>query len=153
MDMRDILFYNGLLDYEKLAESEGLDFKNYKTKNGTTLMGISIAKALESGKNMSEAIYEPKKALQSAYNLMIFYRNNLWEYKVNIVAYISEHLCKNACVYQHNKLLKSQEKDLLFIGSSSIELYKPGKYDIMENGETLEFDIDFIREYFFDGYT
>ena len=37
------LFYNGLLDYQKLAELEKIDYRNYHTKNGTTLMGISIA--------------------------------------------------------------------------------------------------------------
>ena len=146
------LFYNGLLDYEKLAEYEEIDYSHYKTKNGTTLMGISIANALERWKSMSEAIDEPKKALKSAYNLMMFYRNNTGQYKANIIAYITEKLCENKCVYQHNKLLKLQEEDLLFVGSSAIEIYKPWDYIVMKNGEHLELDIDFVNEYYFDGY-
>lgn len=146
------LFYNGLLDYERLAEYEDIDFSHYKTKNGTTLMGISIARALEAGKNMSQAIDEPKKALKSAYNLMMFYRNNSGEYKANIIAYIAEELCKNPCVHTHNKLLKLEEEDLLFVGSSAVEIYKPWDYEIMENNEHLQLDIDFIEEYYFDGY-
>ena len=91
-------------------------------------MGISIARALEAGKNMSDAIDEPKKALKSAYNVMMFYRNNLWKYKANIIAYIAEKLCKNEKVFTHNKLLKKVEDDMVFIGSSAIELYTPGEY-------------------------
>lgn len=146
------LFYNGLLDYKKLAESENIDFSNYQTKNGTTLMGISIARALEAGKCMSDAIDEPKKALKSAYNVMMFYRNNLWKYKANITAYIAENLCNNALVHQHNKVLKKQEDNLFFVGSSAIELYKPGEYTVMDNDEHIEMDIDFVNEYYFDGY-
>lgn len=146
------LFYNGLLDYEKLAEKEGIDFWNYKTKNGTTLMGISIARALESGKHMTEAIIEPRNTLKSAYNLMMFYRNSAWEYKANILAYIAEKYTENECVYRHNKLLKKDEWDLFFVGSSAMEIYAPNDYEVMKNGELLEFNINFIEEYYFDGY-
>ena len=146
------LFYNGLLDYELLAKFENIDYSHYKTKNGTTLIGISIARALEAGKNMSEAIDEPKRTLKSAYNVMMFYRNNLWKYKVNIIAYIAENFYSNEKVFTHNKLLKKVEDDIIFIGSSAIEIYKSGEYEVMKNGEHLEMDIDFIEEYYFYGY-
>ncbi len=146
------LFYNGLLDYEKLAECEALDFQNYTTKNGTTLMGMSIARALESGQDMKQALERPKCALQSAYNLMMFYRDNKGKYKSCMQSYISETLLKNKIVFDHNKLLKKEESDMFFMGSSTIELYKKWEYEVMKNGEYIEFDVDFIEEYFFDGY-
>lgn len=147
------LFYNGLLDYQKLAELEHIDFENYTTKNGTTLMGISIANALESGKTMREAIEEPKKALQSAYNLMIFYRNNRGEYHSIIQSYISEHLLNDMCVMDHNTLIYRDEGDLFFLSSLPIQEYLSGEFIKMENGETLMRKQDFIHEYYFDGYS
>lgn len=146
------LFYNGLLDYKKLAEIEHIDFSNYHTKNGTTIMGMSIAKALEAWNTIKEAIERPKKALKSSYNLMLFYRNNLWKYVAHIHAFISEHLLTNSIVFEHNKLIKKYEDDIIFIGSSAIELYKPWNYSVLGNGENIEFDIDFLTEYYFDGY-
>lgn len=146
------LFYNGLLDYEDLAKKEGIDFCWYETKNGTTLMGISIAKQLESGKTMKEAIEHPKVALQSAYNLMMYYRNNAGKYKALLHAYIREELRENPIIFRHNKVLRKREDDILFIGSSIVEHYAPWEYETLTNGETVEIDIDFIKEYYFDGY-
>lgn len=144
------LFYNGLLDYQKLAQLEGIDYNHYDTKNGTTLMGISIARELESGKTMQEAIEKPKEALRSAYNLMLFYRDNRWKYKAHIHAYLHDDVREKCCVQTYNKLLKKQDDDLLFIGASAIEHYLPQEYTILENAQNLDFDIDFIKEYYFD---
>jgi hypothetical protein len=66
------LFFNGLLDYEKLAQIEGIDYNNYIRKNGTLIMSLTIAKELEQGKSVQEAIQRPKVALKSGYNLMLF---------------------------------------------------------------------------------
>ena len=41
------LFFNGLLDYEKLAELENIDYTNYSKKNGTLIMSLSIGAELE----------------------------------------------------------------------------------------------------------
>lgn len=146
------LFYNGLLDYPHLAELEGIDYEKYLTKNGTTLMGISIAKSLEAWKKMSEALLEPRKAVKSSYNLMLLYRDEFGKYKYNILAYISEKFLSNDIVYTHNKLITQQEDDMFFAGSSAIELYLPWNYSIMENGQQIEREITFIDEYYFDGY-
>lgn len=146
------LFHNGFIDYKKLAQSEKLDFDDYFTKNGTTLMWISISRALESWLSMKQAIERPKVALQSAYNLMMFYRDNKGKYKAFVHAYLLDELCNNPCSFEHNKLLKKDDGDLFFIWSSAVELYKPDTYEIMINGEIQEFDMDFIEEYYFDGY-
>lgn len=146
------LFHNGFIDYKKLAIAEKLDFNDYQTKNGTILMWISISRALESGQTMKQAIERPKVALQSAYNIMLFYRDNKWKYKAFVHAYLLEKLCENPCSFEHNKILKKQHDDLFFAGSSAIEIYRADDYEIMENGETKEFKMDFINEYYFDGY-
>lgn len=144
------LFYNGLLDYKKLAEIEEIDYSNYHTKNGTTLMGISIARELEAGKTMQEALEKPKLALKSAYNIMMFYRDNAGKYKALIHAYLHNSVCDCACIQTYNKLLKKQSKNLLFIGASAIEQYKKESYEVLQNGAFLEFELGFIKEYYFD---
>lgn len=146
------LFYNGLLDYKKLAELEGIDFGKYRTKNGTTLMGISIANALESGKKFKEAMLEPKKALQSAYNAMFFVHDNTDKYTAYIHSFIPEKLLEKDYVRNHNSLIYNDEWDIFFVGNNSIQERISGDFETMENGSTFEFDIDFIEEYYFDGY-
>lgn len=146
------LFYNWLLDYKELANLEKIDFWDYKTKNGTTIMGISIANALESGKSFKEAMIEPKKSLESAYNAMFFLHDNTWRYKAYLHAFISEKLFKKDYVKNHNTIIYRDEKDLFFAGNNSIQENLDWDFKVMKNGQTFEFDIDFIEEYFFDGY-
>lgn len=115
-------------------------------------MGISIANALESGKEFKEAILEPKKTLQSAYNAMFFVHDNTNKYKAYIHSFISEKLLKKDYVRNHNSLIYSDEWDIFFAGNNSIQEQISGDFETMKNGSTLEFDIDFIEEYHFDGY-
>jgi hypothetical protein len=48
--------------------------------------------------------------------------------------------------------LKKEYKDLFFVGSSAIGEYLKEEFDVMQNGEFLSFDIDFIKEFYFDAY-
>ena len=146
------LFYNGLLDYEKLAKLENIDYKNFEKKNGTMIMALSIANELEKWTQIQQALQTPKKALKSGYNLMSFVVDNNWKYKAFVNAYAKEELLEDKKIFEYYKLIKKEEDDIFFAGSSVIQLYKKWDYQTMKNGELLEFDIDFIKEYYFDAY-
>ncbi len=146
------LFYNGLLDYKELASLEKVDFWNYETKNWTTIMWISIAKALESGKSFKEAMMEPKKTLKSAYNAMFFVHDNTWKYKAYLHSFISKELFEKDYVKNHNSMIYRDDEDLFFAWNNSIKNELDLEFQSVENWQTFEFDIDFIEEYYFDGY-
>lgn len=145
------LFYNGLLDYGKLGELEDVDMSNYTTKNGTTVMTISIAKALEAGKNIHDAIQEPRKALRSSYNLMLFYRDSDGKFKAYVMAYVTDTILNNPEVVAYYQLVKREEEDISVIGSAALRAYLSETFTTLENGESIELDIDFIHETYFDG--
>lgn len=145
-------FYNGLLDDKKLAELEWLEHKNFKRKNGTTIIWLCISKELEKGTNIREALLAPIKALKSWYNLMSFVNNNNGDFKAYINAYCKEELLKNKEYLEYTKLIKKDDDDLFFVWSNSISVYKRDDYIVMKNWEFLEFDIDFINEYYFNSY-
>lgn len=146
------LFYNGLLDYEKLADLEWIDFKNYKTKNWTTIMWICIANALEKWMSFHKAILEPMKALQTAYNVMFFLHDQNWNYKSFVCSYVKEELFEKDFVKNHNSLIYKQHKDLFFAWNTSIKHEIEWDFQTFKNWEIMEFEIDFINEYFFDWY-
>lgn len=143
-------FYNWLLDYEKLANLEWLDYNNFKRKNGTTIMGHCISKELEQWNTIKNALLCPKKALKSWYNLMSFINDNNGDFKVYLNAYSKEELLENKQYVEYTKLIKKEEEDLFFAGSNAISVYKQDNYEVMDNWEFLEFDIDFIKEYYYN---
>ncbi len=145
------LFFNWLMDYEKLAWLENIEYDNYKKKNWTLILSLSIAKEIEKWKSVKEAIQKPKAALKSWYNLMMFLHWPNW-YHAYVNAYVIPDLLKHKIAYNYYKLLKKHYDDLIFIGSSAIWNYINEDFDIMENGEFLSFDIDFIKEDYFDAY-
>lgn len=145
-------FYNWLLDHEKLASIEWLDINNFKRKNGTTIMCHSITKELEKWANIKNALMKPKQALKSGYNLMCFINDNNGDYKAYLNAYSKEKLLENMDYVEYTKLIKKDDTDLFFAGSNAIWYYKNDEYNVMQNGEFLEFDIDFINEYYFNWY-
>jgi len=145
-------FYNWLLDYEKLAEFEWLDYSNFKKKNGTTIMWQSFRNELEKWASIKEALLCPIKALKSGYNLMCFLNDNNWNNKAYVNAYSKEELLENECYFEYSKLIKKDEPDLFFVGSNAIWVYKKDEYQDMQNWEFLEFDVDFLNEYYFNCY-
>ncbi len=146
------LFYNGLLDYESLAKKENIDFKNYKRKNGTTIMWLSIAKELSNWFSLKNAIQAPKTELKSGYNLMVFVNDNTWKYKAIVNAFAKEELMKQKGSKDYYTLIKKDDKDLFFVWSAAIWVYKKDNYEEMKNWEIIEFDIDFINEDYFTCY-
>ncbi|MDD2871277.1 MAG: hypothetical protein PHS49_04765 [Candidatus Gracilibacteria bacterium] len=145
-------FYNGLLDYEKLASLEGLNYSDFKGKNGTTIMGLSFSRELEKGSTVKQALLRPLPALKSGYNIMCFLNDNNGNFKAYINAYIAEKMLENKEYIEYVKLIKKSDDDLFFAGSNAISVYKNDMYTVMENAEFLEFDIDFIKQYYFNGY-
>jgi len=145
------LFFNGLLDYEKLAKLENIDYSSYSKKNGTIIMSLSIWNELEKWKSFKEAIKSPKKALKSWYNLMSFLH---WPngYKAYVNSYVKEELLEHKIAYDYYKLLYKEYWDLFFVGSSAIWVYKKEDYNIMKNWELFEFDIKWINEFYFNTY-
>lgn len=115
-------------------------------------MGISIANALEAGKDFKEALLEPKKTLKSAYNALFFVHDNTDKYTAYVHSFISDALFEKDYVKNHNSLISADEWDLFFAGNNSIQECISGDFHTLENGTTLEFPIDFIEEYYFDGY-
>ena len=142
-------FYNGLLYHEKLALLEWLDYNNFKRKNGTTIMWQSISKELEKWSSIKDALLKPKQAVKSGYNLMCFLNDNNGDFKAYIYAYWLEKLLKNPDYKEYIKLIKKEEDDLFFVWSNAIWIYKKDIYTEMKNWEFLEFDINFINEYYF----
>lgn len=143
-------FYNWLMNREKLAELEWFDYKNFNKKNWTTIMWHCFSKELEKWNNIKDALLSPKKALKTWYNLMCFINNNKWEYKAYLNAYSKEELLKDIKYKEYIKLIKKEENDLFFAGSNTISIYKNDNYDIMKNWEFLEFDINWIKEFYFN---
>ncbi len=146
------LFYNWLLDYKKLAELEWINYDYYKNKNGTTIMGLSISSELDKWVSIKEAIQAPKKALKSWYNLMTFVNNNRWEFKAFVNAYSIPELLKDKKIFAYYKLIKKEEKDIFFAWSSVVWEYLDYDFKDMKNWELLEFNIDFINEFYFSWY-
>lgn len=145
-------FYNWLLDHEKLANIEWFDIKNFKRKNGTTLIWHSISKELENWKTIKQSLLKPIETVKSGYNLMCFLNDNNWDYKAYLNAYSKKELLKNLDYLEYTKLIKKEDTDLFFAGSNAISCYRKDDYEIMKNEEFLEFDIDFINEYYFNAY-
>lgn len=143
-------FYNWLLDREKLSKIEWLNYSNFKKKNGTTIMWHCISKKLENWSDIKEALLSPKKALKSWYNLMCFLNDNNWEYKAYLNAYSKESLLKNDGYKEYVKIIKKEESDLFFAWSNAIWFYKKGDYITMQNWEFLEFEINWIKEFYFN---
>ena len=146
------LFYNGLLDYESLAKKENIDFKDYKRKNWTAIMWVSIAKELSKGIFLRDAIQAPKTELKSGYNLMLFINDNKWKYKAIVNAYAKEELMEQKGSKDYYTMLKKEDNDLFFAGSAAIWVYRKDDYQEMKNGEIIEFDLDFINEDYFNSY-
>lgn len=145
-------FYNWLLDYKKLADLEWLDYNNFKKKNGTTIMWHCISKELENWNTIKNALLCSKKALKSWYNLMCFLNDNNWNNKAYIYAYSLPELLKNNDYYDYTKLIKKDDEDLFFVWSNTISIYKKDNYIVMNNWEFIEFDINFVNEYYFNSY-
>lgn len=145
-------FYNWLLDYEKLARLEWLDYNNFKRKNGTTIMWLSFSRELEKWSTVKQALLRPLPALKSGYNIMCFLNDNNGNFKAYINAYIAEKMLENKEYIEYVKLIKKSDEDLFFAWSNAISVYKNDMYTVMENAEFLEFDIDFIKQYYFNWY-
>lgn len=145
-------FYNWLLDHEKLAILDWFDINNFKRKNGTTIMWHSISKELEKWSSIKEALLKPKKAVKSGYNLMCFLNDNNCDFKAYVYAFSKEKLLENKDYLEYAKLIKKEDEDLFFVWSNAISVYKNDEYLVMENWEFLEFDIDFVNEYYFNWY-
>lgn len=145
-------FYNWLLDYEKLAKLEWIDYSNFKRKNGTTIMGHCIANELERWSDIKTALSSPNRAQLSWYNLMSFINNNLWEFKAYILTHVMDKYSKNELYLEYNRLIKKDDEDLFFVWANAISIYRKDNYESMKNWDLLEFDIDFVEEYYFDSY-
>lgn len=145
-------FYNWLLDHEKLALLDWFDINNFKRKNGTTIIWHSISKELENGTDVKDSLLKPLKAVKSGYNLMCFLNDNNGDFKAYINAYSKEKLLENKDYLEYSKLIKKEDEDLFFVWSNAIWVYKWDEYLVMENWEFLEFDIDFVNEYYFNWY-
>ncbi len=145
------LFYNGLLDYKKLAELEGIDFKYFEKKNWTLIMALTIAKELDATHDIYKALERPKKALKSGYNLMLFLAKPQ-KYTAYIHHQVSQKVLEDPTVYEYYKLITKQDSDLLFAGSSNIAKYFPQDYNLMQPGETLTREIDWIKEKYINVY-
>ncbi len=72
-------------------------------------MGISIANALEAGKDFKEALLEPKKTLKSAYNALFFVHDNTDKYTAYVHSFISDALFEKDYVKNHNSLISADE--------------------------------------------
>lgn len=144
------LFHNWFLDWNIVAESIWINPENYKTKNSSTFIWLSISKKLEEWKKLPEALFLPDESIKTTYNLMLFIHDNFWKFK----AYIYPHIKRSALwldyICECNKLLRKDYKDLIYVWSSTISDYINEKFDIVENNKLIEFDIDFIEEYYFN---
>lgn len=146
------LFYNGLLDYEDLAKREKIDFNDYKRKNWTAIMWVSIAKELSNWAKLHDALQAPKASLSSGYNLMVFLNDNAWNYKAIVNAFAKEELMEQKWSKDYYTVIKKDDDDLFFAWSAAIWVYREDNYEDMRNWEILEFDIDFINEDYFNSY-
>ncbi|RKW22929.1 hypothetical protein D8B46_04340 [Candidatus Gracilibacteria bacterium] len=145
------LFHNGFLDGDIVAKSIGVNPEFYKTKNSSTFIGLSISQKLEQGITLPEALFLPDQSIKTTYNLMLFIHDNFGKYK----AYIYPHIKKSALGIDYicdcNKLLRKNYEDLIYIGSSTISDYIHEEFETVENNKLLEFEINFVEEYYFDG--
>lgn len=143
------LFHNWFLDWNIVAKSIWINPDDYKTKNSSTFIWLSISKNLEEWKKFPEALFLPDESIRTTYNLMLFIHDNFWKFK----AYIYPHIKKRALwidyICECNKLLRKNYEDLIYIWSSTIEDYIDEKFEVLENNKLQEFEIDFIEEYYF----
>lgn len=143
------LFHNWFLDWDVVAKDIWINPELYKTKNSSTFIWLSISKNLEQWKSMLESLFLPDDSIRTTYNLMLFIHDNNWKFK----AYIYPHIKKSALAFDYicdcNKLLRKDYDDLIYIWSSTISDYIHEEFSVLENNKLLEFDIDFVEEYYF----
>ena len=144
------LFHNWFLDWDIVAKSIWVNSEFYKTKNSSTFIGLSISQKLEQGITLPEALFLPDQSIKTTYNLMLFIHDNFWKYK----AYIYPHIKKSALWIDYicdcNKLLRKNYEDLIYIWSSTISDYIHEEFETVENNKLVEFEINFVEEYYFD---
>lgn len=146
-----VFFYNWIFDHQKLANIENINYNYFSKKNSTTILGHSFSRILEETDDIYKAIDYPKIALKTWYNLMMFVNDNLWNYKAIVHSYANKELLDKDNNYKtYISLIKKIDSDLSFVWSNAISCFRKDSYEYMKNSESIEFNIDFIKEFYIE---
>ena len=149
------LVYNGLVDVEKIGEYLGFNVETLKNRNSTYSMLFLLEKFFLEENNFEKALKKLQDFAKSAANIIALTVGE--KNKAYVMHYVRPKILEDELMRNYYSMVVLEEDNFVFAGNKIIMEYFENKFGkrnfrLMENGEILSFDVDFVKKEWFDGY-